>query len=247
MTGRKGTGRISKRQCCWPGHSLTCVSPRSDARTKSSQCTKLARITSRSFPRGGFGMQTVRGSIEPCKPERRRLVAQGACVSEQPMTGWLCFSLSAGRRSCRTGGSARGVRGRFVHLFFGVVGAKPEFDESTGIRRNFRLPAVIGLVTGHGFFATGVPHAAGFTGEVVLADQSFLDRARAFRLDPLLAMAFPRAFACMAAALGFRRRMLLGGGGWGFGLSRRVCRSQDQNYASDNRPAGRAIQKFTSR
>ena len=48
-------------------------------------------------------------------------------------------------------------------------------DQSARIGDGFALPALIGLVAAHGFFAGLVPGASGFAAEVVLADQGFLN------------------------------------------------------------------------
>ena len=53
--------------------------------------------------------------------------------------------------------------------------AQTQFDQCSRVGDGFALPAVIGLVAAHGFFAGLVPGASGFAAEVVLADQGFLN------------------------------------------------------------------------
>ena len=66
------------------------------------------------------------------------------------------------------------------------AGAQSQLDQCAGIRNGLALPAVVGLKAAHGGFAVGVPCAGRFSGEVVLADQSFLDGLRPVRSNNLL-------------------------------------------------------------
>src|SRR5262252_7966751 len=79
------------------------------------------------------------------------------------------------------------------HLFFRIVWSQSQLDQRPGIGGDFGLPAVDALIAGHSFLSAGVPFAAGFAAQVVLADQGFLDFPRTFRLDDLLAVPLPGA------------------------------------------------------
>jgi len=65
--------------------------------------------------------------------------------------------------------------------------AKSQLDQGTGIWNGLALPAVIGLKAPHGGLTIGVPCAGRLSGKIVLADQRFLDRLCAIRVDNLLA------------------------------------------------------------
>jgi hypothetical protein len=68
-----------------------------------------------------------------------------------------------------------------------LAGTQAQLDESAGIGDALTLPAVIGLVAAHGFFARLVPCAGGFAGQIMRADQGFLNGLSAFGVDFLLA------------------------------------------------------------
>ena len=67
------------------------------------------------------------------------------------------------------------------------AGAQPKLDQRPRIGHRFALPAVIGLIAAHGIFTGLVPRARGFSAQVVFADQGFLNRLGALRVDLLLA------------------------------------------------------------
>ena len=64
--------------------------------------------------------------------------------------------------------------------------AQAQLDQRPRIGDLLALPAVVGLVAAHGFFASLVPGAGGFSAEVVLADQGFLNSAGPLRVYFLL-------------------------------------------------------------
>ncbi len=66
--------------------------------------------------------------------------------------------------------------------------ARPQsqLDQRSRVGHGLALPAVICLVAAHGFFASLVPGAGGFSAEVVLADQGFLNSAGPLRVYFLL-------------------------------------------------------------
>jgi len=65
--------------------------------------------------------------------------------------------------------------------------AKSQLNERARVGHLLALPAVIGLVAAHGFFAGLVPRARGFAVQIVLADQSFLNSLSTLRINFLLA------------------------------------------------------------
>ena len=65
--------------------------------------------------------------------------------------------------------------------------AKSQFDQGALIWHGFALQPVISLKAPHGGLTVGVPRAGRFPGKIVLADQRFLDRLCAIRVDNLLA------------------------------------------------------------
>ena len=85
--------------------------------------------------------------------------------------------------------------GSIEQLCLGVIRPQAQFDQGAGIGGDFGLPSVVGLIAGHGGLGARVPFAAGFAGQVFLADEGFLDFSHAFRLDRLLSFAFPGAAA----------------------------------------------------
>src|SRR5262249_53532617 len=105
----------------------------------------------------------------------------------------MASGLLAAARAVAIRGHGVGRRARLkAEQFLIVVGAQAQLDEGSRVGRDLVLPAVGGLVAGHGILRTAVPVAAGFTGEIIFADQGFLDSAGAFRLDALLAVLLPR-------------------------------------------------------
>lgn len=83
-----------------------------------------------------------------------------------------------------------------------MIGTQAQFDECARIRGDFRLPAIIGLVALHGRFRTAVPDAVGFPVKILFADQRYLDLGGSRRINFLLSVTFPRAFARVAAMFG---------------------------------------------
>ena len=72
-----------------------------------------------------------------------------------------------------------------------VIRPQPQFDQSTGIRHGFALPAMICLVLLKRFLRGIVPFAGRLCGQVVLAYEGFLNFLRSLGIDLLLA-ATPR-------------------------------------------------------
>ena len=65
--------------------------------------------------------------------------------------------------------------------------AQTQFDQCSRVGDGFALPAVIGLVAAHGFFAGLVPGARGLAGQIMFADQGFLNGLGSLGIDFLLA------------------------------------------------------------
>jgi len=93
------------------------------------------------------------------------------------------------------GSSRQGNRFRTIghgcHRALGVeqvILARPkaEADQRARIRNSFALPAVIRLELAHGIFASLVPGSGGLAFQIVLADQSFLNRLCPLGVDLLL-------------------------------------------------------------
>ncbi len=68
-----------------------------------------------------------------------------------------------------------------------VAGTEAKADERSRIRYRLRLPPMVGLITAHGVFAGLIPRSRGLSGHIMFADQRFLDRLRALRINLLLA------------------------------------------------------------
>jgi len=68
-----------------------------------------------------------------------------------------------------------------------IAGAEAELDQRPRIGYFLVLPAMVGLVTAHGFFAVLVPRAGGLSAQVVLADQGLLNGLSSLGIDFLLA------------------------------------------------------------
>ena len=62
-----------------------------------------------------------------------------------------------------------------------------QLDQRPRVRYGLALPTLIRLVTAHGLFAGLVPGARGFSAQVVLADQGFLNCLSSLGVDFLLA------------------------------------------------------------
>ena len=91
---------------------------------------------------------------------------------------------------------------------------KSETDQRARIRDLLALPSVIGLVLAHGIFAGLVPGSGGLALQIVLPDQSFLDRLRALGVNLLLSAWPPFTRRPLPRSLG---RSLLCSSGTGAG------------------------------
>lgn len=85
-----------------------------------------------------------------------------------------------------------------------VVRPQPQADQGARIGHRLRLPAVIGLISPHRLFAGLIPFTGGFAGQVVLANQRFLDRLRPLPIDLLLSPCGRLFLAALARARVFR-------------------------------------------
>ena len=65
--------------------------------------------------------------------------------------------------------------------------AQAELDQRPRVRHSLALPTVIGLIAAHGLFAGLIPGTRGFSAQVMLADQRFLNRMSPLGVDFLLA------------------------------------------------------------
>src|SRR5262245_26813481 len=123
--------------------------------------------------------------------------AEGSNANREALTesgiaaGWRA---AGGERDgdCGRYGSSPGRDGSGCHSSLGIeeaflVGTKAQLDEGARIRDYYALPAIVGLEAFHRFLAGGVPLAGGLAVEVILADQRFLDLARAVGVNLLLA------------------------------------------------------------
>ena len=99
------------------------------------------------------------------------------------------------------------------------AGTQAETDQRPRIGYGLALPSMIRLITAHGLFAGLVPTAVSLSGQVVLADERFLDGLGPLRINFLLAFGtllsrgvFSRGgCVCLASRLlrtGRRRRSL---------------------------------------
>ena len=61
--------------------------------------------------------------------------------------------------------------------------AQAQLDERSRIGDCLTLPAVIGLVTAHGFFAGLIPCPGSFSAQVMLANQRFLNGLRSLGIN----------------------------------------------------------------
>src|SRR5271165_855564 len=105
----------------------------------------------------------------------------------------------------------RDVRGLGIQQAL-VVGTQAQFDQCPRIGRELGLPAVVGLVFGHGVLAGLVPNSGRLAREVMLANQRGLDRAGAFFIDPALPVRMRcTLYAGLGAVLGSGRGVSLGG------------------------------------
>src|SRR5258708_35145244 len=68
-----------------------------------------------------------------------------------------------------------------------VARSESKTDQRARIRHRLRLPTVVGLIAPHGIFAGLIPRSCRCTAQVVLADQSCLDRLGALGINLLLA------------------------------------------------------------
>lgn len=68
--------------------------------------------------------------------------------------------------------------------------AQTQLDQRARVGHRLALPAVSGLVAPHGLFAGLVPRSGGFSFQVVLANQRFLNGLSSLVVDFLLA-AYP--------------------------------------------------------
>lgn len=74
-----------------------------------------------------------------------------------------------------------------------MLGTQAQGNQGAGVRDDFGLPAMVGLVAGHGVFAALVPLSGGLAIEILFAYEGCLYLPRPLRIDTLLAMAFPGA------------------------------------------------------
>ena len=81
-----------------------------------------------------------------------------------------------------------GKRGAFGVDGSRVIGAETELFEGAGVGHELGLPSLVGLKLLHGRLRCGVPLAVGFTGKVMLTDESLLNLSDASRLDGLLSV-----------------------------------------------------------
>src|SRR5258708_27738175 len=118
----------------------------------------------------------------------------------------------------------------------GMAGAESQFDDRSGIRRDFGLPSVVRLIADHGLLCARVPLAGGRAVKIFFADQRRLDFGSAIVSDFLLAMAFPCAapwalgrslLGRLGLASGRRVRRMLGGASFG----RAQAGRKKENYA----------------
>ena len=65
--------------------------------------------------------------------------------------------------------------------------AETKLDQSPRVGYRLALPSLIRLVAAHGLFTGLVPCAGGFSAQVVLADQGFLNGLSSLGVDFLLA------------------------------------------------------------
>ena len=72
-----------------------------------------------------------------------------------------------------------------------MVRPQAKLNQRSRIRQHLGLPAMIFLVTAHGFLRTAIPASIGFTAQVVLLDERFLDLACAVGIDAVLALRLP--------------------------------------------------------
>jgi hypothetical protein len=83
-----------------------------------------------------------------------------------------------------------------------VARTEAEFDQSARVGNFFRLPAVVALISAHGFFAIGVPRSRWLAGQIVFTNQSCLNFLCSPGIDLLLSA---RAYGFLAGRT-FRRR-----------------------------------------
>jgi hypothetical protein len=69
-----------------------------------------------------------------------------------------------------------------------LIWSQAQADQSASIRNRLRLPAMIRLIFPHCVFAGLIPGSGRFAAQIVLANQSFLDRLRSLRLNLLLTL-----------------------------------------------------------
>jgi len=65
--------------------------------------------------------------------------------------------------------------------------SQTQLDQRPRIGDLLALPAMIRLISSHGFFAGLIPAARGFARQIMLADQSFLNGLGSLGVDFLLA------------------------------------------------------------
>lgn len=118
------------------------------------------------------------------------LLRAGRCI---PLVRFLSRGSARRRRSGVRGGRIRGWRvGHCGHGAFWIqqmvlARAQSQLDQGARVGYGFALPAMVCLVAPHGFFAGLVPRAGGFSTQIVLADQSFLNGMSSLGIDFLLA------------------------------------------------------------
>jgi hypothetical protein len=79
-----------------------------------------------------------------------------------------------------------------------VIRPQAQTDQSSSVRNRLRLPAMIRLIFPHCVFAGLIPGSGRFAAQVMLANQSFLDRLRPLRFNLLLAARLRRLLAGLA-------------------------------------------------
>ena len=140
----------------------------------------------------------------------------GKTASQQGVLRGRFFRISGSRvlGGPRVG---RGGHGAFGIEQMGLVRSESQSNERPRIGSSFGLPAVVGLILLHRRLGSAVPHAGGFSAQVMFANEGGLDLRGALRVNLLLA-AFARA--CLFGLCFLALLVVMGTGtGW-------VCRGR---------------------
>ena len=105
----------------------------------------------------------------------------------------------------------RNTRGIRIQKAF-VIGAQAQLDQRPRIRRQLGLPAVVGLVLGQRILGGLVPKAGRLARQVMLLNQSALDRAGALLVDSALSVGLRALRYGLRAVLGMTFGAGSGGG-----------------------------------